>query len=155
MNARGEGRTAATRVRMEREKRGWTLDITAEKLRSASIPRASASMVNKVELGHRAISLEELAAYADVFQLGIADILTEPSDYLRDIVRRYTDAIERFSVAFEQLSEVVIEADDALGNVGGDRLMDGLSALLVPFNEVTGIFNDKFMRALTIQEKKR
>lgn len=154
MTERNEGAYAATRVRMEREKRGWTLDITAEKLRAKGIPKASASMVNKIEMGHRAISLEELAAFSDIYQLPITDILIPPERLLRDIYRRYSDAFQDFVDAFERFAAVVVDADKVLGNVGGERLRDDVPFLLTPFNDLSGQFNDKVQRALTIAEKK-
>jgi transcriptional regulator with XRE-family HTH domain len=61
--ARGVGETFAKRVREVRERRGWTQQQLADRLRELGVP-IDRTKVNRVETGARAVSIDDALAIA-------------------------------------------------------------------------------------------
>lgn len=86
----GEGNVAA-HVRFERELRGWSTAELARYITEAGCPM-SQSAVWRIESGEprRKISVDELIAFAKVFDKSIDDLLQPPTtDYPEDLIREY------------------------------------------------------------------
>lgn len=115
----GEGKAALaarTRVKKEREGNRWSLEQMAEKLRAEGIHQARATTVHKIESGERRISLDELAAYANIFRMGVADLLLDRQARIKDLHRRFTDQVDTCVLDTFVLMNICEEADGVLGD---------------------------------------
>ncbi|MEV2201024.1 helix-turn-helix transcriptional regulator [Streptomyces fradiae] len=88
----GEG-NVAEHVRFERELRGWSTAELARYVTEAGCPM-SQSAIWRIESGEprRKISVDELIAFARVFEKSIDDLLQPPTtEYPEDLVREYVE----------------------------------------------------------------
>lgn len=112
MPRKTEGRTVggeanlAERVRVERERKGWSYERLAEQMKAAGCPTQSAAMF-RIEKGDppRRITVDELIAFARVFGTTEADLL-KPVELIRKELAQ--DAVEALSQADERLAEAVL-----------------------------------------------
>ncbi len=81
---RGPEADAAIRVALERERRGWSAAELARRMTTAGCP-INQSAVNKIEQGDppRRITVDELVAFAKVYELEVEDLLL-PAHAARD-----------------------------------------------------------------------
>lgn len=75
---------AARRIAQERQLRGWTIPLLAEKVTAAGVP-LNQSAVWKIESGNprRRITLDEAVAFAEVFDMSLEQLLIPPEDVER------------------------------------------------------------------------
>lgn len=69
-------RVLAIRIREERDKRGWTRDGLAARMRAAAGYAISGNSIWKVEEGQRRVTVNELQAYCLAFGIGAPALLT-------------------------------------------------------------------------------
>lgn len=150
--AEGEGRAARSariRIKKERESLNWTLDQMAEKLRSQGIQQARPTTVHKMENGSRRISIDELAAFAQIFKIGIADLIMDQRAYIQDLYRRYTDAMESYTREMERLTQLCAEADAVLG---GHELLVLADESITHASDAFDALTERFMAAVQSQD---
>lgn len=139
----GEGKAAlAARLRVKKEREGnrWTLEQMAERLREEGIEQTRATTVYKIENGDRRISLDELTAFANIFKMGVADLLLDRKAYVEDLFRRFTDEVDSFRLGLNRLMAICAEADEVLGDshellVLADRSIDDATRAFDALNE--------------------
>ncbi len=78
----------ARRITFEREARGWSYDGTAKRLADAGCP-IQASAIFKIEKGQprRRISVDELVAFARVFEVDVNELLVPVDMVLQEAAR--------------------------------------------------------------------
>ncbi len=82
----------ARRIAFEREARGWTYDGTAKRMTNLGCPIQSTA-IYKIEKGEprRRISVDELVAFARVFELDVEELLIPVDVALNDAARAYLE----------------------------------------------------------------
>ena len=107
----GAEETFADRVRIERERRGWSYEATAQALTDAGCPVQS-SAIYKIEKAEnrRRITLDEAVAFARVFGASLDELLRPVdearADRIRELIEQFTEVRIRSSVAAEELQTV-------------------------------------------------
>lgn len=105
-------RRLATRIAMERESRGWSIEGLAERMTKAGCPM-NGSAIFKVEKGDppRRIVLDEAVAFAQVFGVSLQELLTPPEvlahEDLKNLVWEWIGATVRADSAHNNLTEYV------------------------------------------------
>lgn len=100
----GSERTLAQRVAHERETRGLTYERLAEKMTEAGCP-IQPSAIYKIEKGDppRRVTVDELVAFANVFERPLDDMLVPFGALMtkeaRNRVKRWAEADEKFEQA--------------------------------------------------------
>jgi transcriptional regulator with XRE-family HTH domain len=85
-------RNIAARVTHEREDRGWTYEELSKRMTDAGCSVAVSSL-NRLERGNppRRISVDELFAFADVFELSIFEMMEPPETYRQAYLLAWLD----------------------------------------------------------------
>lgn len=101
----------ARRVRMEREARGLSYEALAKRMTDVGCP-THGSALHKIEKADppRRITVNELVALADVFELSVEDLLT-PAAVLQ--AKRGREVVRKMGQAEKQLAEAVRGLTDA------------------------------------------
>lgn len=121
---RSEG-NLARRIAYERDRRSWTYDGTAKRLTEAGCP-IQGSAIYKIEKGDppRRISVDELVAFAAIFQIDVPDLLMPvamiASQQAEVLITQWTQAAadegaarERREAAWRGMRELVDSGQDA------------------------------------------
>lgn len=126
------------RLKVERERRGWSQEELAKRLCNNGIDGVYASTIAKIEVGKRAVRMDEAAGIADLFgasldallgRKGMEDDASHAMTVLADeslkIAADLADARDRIRLAYEDLGAQFDFAvlDYALAS-GGDVMMD-------------------------------
>jgi transcriptional regulator with XRE-family HTH domain len=111
----------AHRIAYERERRGWTYDGTAKRLTDAGCP-IQGSAIYKIEKGNprRRISVDELVAFAEVFDVETVELLVplelvaehEALHLIGELERTYqtlTVSTEEYFATFERIVQLATE----------------------------------------------
>jgi transcriptional regulator with XRE-family HTH domain len=116
----------ARRVAYEREQRGWTYDGLAKRLTEAGCS-IQGSAIYKIEKGtpRRRISVDELVAFAEVFEVNVADLLI-PLELMAEqkVVSLIADLRHRYAVLVARVDEMqgtVEEIATLAGSVSDER----------------------------------
>lgn len=114
----------AERFRFERERRGWSPAELARRLTAEGCSIAT-SAIYKIEADARRITVDELVAASQVFEVTVTDLLTPlelvRQERAREIVKKLEraesdleDAIARFTNFYVELFELAAEGDREL-----------------------------------------
>lgn len=144
----GEGKAAlAARVRVKKEREGnrWSLEQMAQRLRAEGILQARATTVHKIESGERRISLDELIAYANVFKMGVGDLLLDRQARIENTYRRFIDQMDRYAIEMVGLTNICAEADAVLGD--NNELLVLAEAAIQKADEAFDLLNARFLEA--------
>jgi len=71
-------RNLAERIRMERERLGWTMESTAAHLAEVGCP-IQKTAIHKIERAGRQVTVDELVAFSQVFDVPIDNLLLGPA----------------------------------------------------------------------------
>jgi transcriptional regulator with XRE-family HTH domain len=101
-------RNIAARVTHEREDRGWTYDELSKRMTDAGCSVAVSSL-NRLERGNppRRISVDELFAFAEVFDLSIFDMMEPPETYRQAYLLAWLD---EYTAATDKIVHARIDA---------------------------------------------
>ena len=133
-------------MKKEREGNRWSLEQMAERLRAAGIQQARATTVHKIESGERRMSLDELAAYANIFRMGVADLVLDRRARVEDLHRRFIDQMDTFGIEMTGLMNICVEADSVLGESGG--LLAQADAAITSASAAFELLNRRFEAVL-------
>jgi transcriptional regulator with XRE-family HTH domain len=105
----------ARRIAYERDRRGWTYEGTAKRLTDVGCP-IQGSAIYKIEKGkpRRRISVDELVAFADVFDVGAADLLM-PLEFIAE--REALDLIAELERKYRVLSASVLDYGKTIARI--------------------------------------
>jgi transcriptional regulator with XRE-family HTH domain len=109
----------AQRIRQERRAKGWTLDTLARKLQRETGTTVAPSALSMVENGKRRITLNEALAYAEVFGIGLPDLI-EPKSEDQRLQDDMLWALRAVYTASTALTEAMISVTCLLGTVDPD-----------------------------------
>jgi transcriptional regulator with XRE-family HTH domain len=105
----------AHRVVYERERRGWTYEGTAKRLTVAGCP-IQGSAIYKIEKGNprRRISVDELVAFAKVFDVDTSDLLIPP-----ELIAEHEalDAVRELEQKIQVLAAITGECFEAVERI--------------------------------------
>lgn len=125
------------RLKVERERRGWSQEELAKRLCDRKIDGVYASTIAKIEVGKRAVRMDEAAGIADLFDMSLDALLgrkgmeddashamTVLADESLKMAADLAEARDRLRLAYEDLGAQFDFAyvDQALAS-GGDVLM--------------------------------
>jgi transcriptional regulator with XRE-family HTH domain len=113
----------AANVKRLRKERGWTLAQLSAQLEEAG-HRLGVPVLSKIELGDRGIDVDDLAAFARVFEVDPASLLDDPAiatcealsrlwGQYRDAERRRRRAAEEANAELRAIAQRVREVVDA------------------------------------------
>lgn len=138
----------AQRIAYEREQRGWTYEGLAKRLTDVGCP-IQGSAIYKIEKGtpRRRISVDELVAFAKVFDADTSDLLIpleliaehEALALLGEVERKYqvlTGAAEDYSRAMNHIAQLAAALDDKNASKIVGILYDRLRSILVDWVSV-------------------
>lgn len=113
----GSERTLAQRITFERERKRWTYENLAQRMTTVGCP-IQKSAIYKIEQGDppRRVTVDELVALANVFNLSLDELLERPEQVLsrkaKSLIAQWGDARDALGVAsttLEQAEAAVVE----------------------------------------------
>jgi transcriptional regulator with XRE-family HTH domain len=105
----------ADRITRERDLRGWSLEVTAKRMTDAGCP-INPSAIYKIESGEprRRVTVNELVAFAIVFELPIAELVL-PAGVADQEVRMLRDELHAAKMEYYRLQDRMLAAKARLG----------------------------------------
>ena len=102
-------RNLAERVRLERERLGWTQESTAAHLAEVGCP-IQTTAISKVEKGSREVTVDELVAFSRVYDVPIDNLLLGPAGAPD---ARFTALLTAYEKAMTEAALAAAAADHA------------------------------------------
>lgn len=103
----------AQRIAVEREARGWSYDGLAERMKGVGC-NIHASALYKIEKGSppRRVTVDELVALSQVFNLGMTELVADPRHFLSERAARLA---EKTLNLMSESTRLAVEADKVMG----------------------------------------
>lgn len=154
----------AQRIKLEREKRGWTYEGLAKRMTDVGCP-INQSALYKVEQAQprRRITVDELVALARVFEVSVEDLLTDPkllavravvpllSEWQDLKARRYRvleEVKRRQAEIEEQVKRIAADSSEAMTVIRSYWRLDAEEWEWTPDDEeLFGMSREKFVEA--------
>jgi len=143
---------ARRRVKMERERRGWSPEALAKRMADAGCPIPT-SAIYKIESDERRITVDELAVLAQLFDLGIAQMISDPHLTLTRDVAELVEQMWLQLAIHAEAAQLAAEAGDAASELNR-RIAVLIAGNSEAQEELLGIWNEHVGDALWFKEKR-
>lgn len=104
---------AAKRIKVERDKRGWSTTTLSELLNEAGYDM-NPSAVWRIENGKRRINLDEAIGFADAFGVSLANFVGPPTLAAAGQAMEMIDTVVAANLAAQRAQRAYVKATDAL-----------------------------------------
>ncbi|MET7717429.1 helix-turn-helix transcriptional regulator [Streptomyces sp. NPDC005407] len=104
---------AAKRIKVERDKRGWSTTTLSDRLNEAGF-EMNPSGVWRIENGKRRINLDEAIGFAEVFGVSLANLVGPPALAAADRAMELIDTVVAANLAAQRTQHTYVRATDEL-----------------------------------------